>query len=269
MKHLLKKISFVALGLVLAGIVLTTCGWLAGGSLSFEYIPKERKFVTEADENFKYKEESLDAFSNMEMKLDAMNIVLREGENFTISYPDTDYDKIKIAVENDILIVKSSTKAKISFFSFDTQSIKDRTITVTVPKGTRLKMFNGKTDAGNITFENITSDRVSFDVDCGNITLLNTILGDMDMELDAGNCEVIDSSINHLSAELDAGNIELSLLGASEEYNMEFKVDLGDVRLNGNKVNNNYTQKGSTIDKRIKVEIDCGNMDLNFKMLGV
>lgn len=338
MKRTLKIVSLIALCFIVVGIALAVCGWMAGGTFSFAYLPKEHRFITGEDEAFTMKTEDLDSFTDIVLNVDSMDVKLLTGDKFSITYPESIYSEVTSNVDNNKLTVISNSRHKISFLSFGTQQKKE-IITITVPKdawintifyviklgdceienftcydlmvecdfgdikienlesGTAdIKAKNGDVvvsnskvnvaefdlNLGNCDIKNLTAttanlnldsgnckmadssiDELTYEGNLGNLTSANCILKNADLTLDSGDCTITALGTDKLNADLHLGDCELSLLGEKKFFGIHLDVDLGSIKVDGEKQGSTYTNdkaKAQTID----ITNDCGDIDVNF-----
>ncbi len=99
------------------------------------------------------------------------------------------------------------------------------------------KTWKMKVNAGDIYFGNLTCQDVLFNVNAGNIKV-NTWIGDI------------------LKLDVDAGTINVVVGGAKSDYSISVDKTSGSCNLQG--------QTGQDSNKRIEVDLDAGNIDVNF-----
>lgn len=338
MKRTLKIISLIALCLLLVGTALGFCGWMAGGTFSFAYIPKEHKFISGDDESFSMKTKDLDRFTDIVLNADSMNVKLLTGDKFSITYPESTYNEVTSEVKNDKLTVTADSRHKITFLSFGTRQ-RQEPITITVPKDAllntvsyviklgdcemknltceelliendfgdiKIENLNGGTadikakngdvvvsnskvnvagfdlnlgncdinnltgtaanlnlDSGNCKMADSSIDELTYEGNLGNFTSANCILKIADLTLDSGDCTITALCTDKLNADLHLGNCELSLLGEKKFFDIHLDVDLGTIKIDGEKQGSTYTNDNAKAPS-IDITNNCGDIDVNF-----
>lgn len=257
MKRVLKITSLIALCLILVGTALGICGWIAGGTVSFAYIPEEHKFVTDTNETFTIKEEVLESFTDINILVDYVDINILTGEQFSISYPDTDYNKVIFNVENDKLTVSTDSTHKISFLSFSAMNTKEKIITITVPKDTKLDQITYKNDLGDCKIKDITFNDLVFQTDCGNTTIENVSGKSIDLKSDNGDIGISNNTLDVMELDLNLGNCNIDKL---ESTTANLKLDSGNCKITDSSIDE-FTYDGN-LGKLEADKLICKNTDL-------
>lgn len=113
---------------------------------------------------------------------------------------------------------------------------------------------------GNVTVKSLTADTLNAENDLGNITIEKMTADTVNCKNDSGNIKIKDSTINKLlDCKLELGNADIELNGT--DYNVAAESDLGNVKINGQKITEAPT--GGSIP--IKVSNNCGNVTVDFK----
>lgn len=155
------------------------------------------------------------------------------------------------------------------------------TINITVPQDSWRSMIRVETDLGNICLEGVNAGEVELDTDLGDITVSNGNFNSLDCDSDMGNVDVTsvtadaltcycdcgnvtvaDFTANETDLESNLGNVEAIATGERSDYSMELQVDLGEIKVNGQKVSNPYVTNGARYV--LKAEADMGNVTVDF-----
>lgn len=155
-------------------------------------------------------------------------------------------------------------------------------ITITVPQDISWRsMVRVDTDMGNIYLENIDAGEVELDTDMGNITVSNGHFNNLDCDSDLGDVTVtsveadslkcccdcgqvnaIEFVANETDLESNLGSVTAIAVGARSDYSLELEVDLGEVKVDGQKVSSPYETYGKSYV--LKAKADVGSVTLDF-----
>lgn len=191
---------------------------------------------------------------------------------------DMEYDqreKLSCTVDGGTLYIIGEMQGILS------TGYKKGSISITVPEGITLSEIRVTADMGDIYLEDVDATLVELETDLGNVGVsggrfeklhCDSDLGDVQassleaVELsctaDTGSVEAIDFSAQTTSLEADLGSITAIAKGSQEEYRLELEVDLGEIKVDGQKVSSPYeTTRGS---RSLEAKADVGNVTLDF-----
>lgn len=155
-------------------------------------------------------------------------------------------------------------------------------ITITVPQDLSWRsMVRVDTDMGDIYLENIDAGEAELDTDMGNITVSNGHFNNLDCDSDMGDVTVtsveadslkcycdcgqvnaFEFTANETDLEADMGSVSAIALGDMSDYALELEVDLGEVKVDGQKVASPYETYGKSYV--LKAKADVGSVTLDF-----
>lgn len=155
-------------------------------------------------------------------------------------------------------------------------------ITITVPQDLSWRsMVRVDTDMGDIYLEYIDAGEVELDTDLGNITVSNGHFNNLECDSDMGDVTVtsveadslkcycdcgqvnaMEFTANETDLEADMGSVTAIALGDKSDYSLELEVDLGEVKVDGQKVANSYETYGKSYV--LKAKADVGSVTLDF-----
>lgn len=246
MKHSKKNLALLSLAFIITGICITGLGYILGGTFSFSFSPKNRKVITSKDMKNATQliEKEIDAFSSVEIHSDALNLVIKPGDSYSISYPQSPYDETVYSVENNVLTVNSVTKNQFFFFSFDFEP-KEKTITITVPEkldaitlqsedsdcqleGQTAWEANLNTSYGNLYMNNCSIQNAAINSKDGDISFKNCQIDSLDVVLHYGGCTITDSIITDHSFTLKDSDALINGLTAEKS---DFSLKYGDLTM--------------------------------------
>lgn len=155
-------------------------------------------------------------------------------------------------------------------------------ISITVPQDLNWRsLVRVDTDMGNIYLENIDAGEAELDTDMGNITVSNGHFNNLDCDsdmgdvtvtsveadslkcyCDAGQVNAVEFTAKETDLEADLGSVTAIALGARSDYSLELEVDLGEVKVDGQKVSSPYETYGKHYV--LKAKADVGSVTLDF-----
>ncbi len=155
-------------------------------------------------------------------------------------------------------------------------------VNITVPWGINLYQVQVDTDLGNIYMADVSAEDVELDADLGDITVSGGEFGALDCDSNLGDVSVLSVTADSLKCycdtgnvtatefvaretelEADLGNVEAIAVGARSDYSLELEVDLGKLKVDGQKMGSPYVTTG-TYSFSLKAEADVGNVTVDF-----
>lgn len=219
--------------------------------------------------------------------LAAVDAIIVEGvsDNVTITAAgrefllDIDRDKresMDYSVEDGTLYIVGDLDGMINM------GYEPGNISITVPQDVSWRsMVRVDTDMGDIYLEYIDAGEVELDTDLGNITVSNGHFNNLECDSDMGDVTVtsveadslkcycdcgqvnaMEFTANETDLEADMGSVTAIALGDKSDYSLELEVDLGEVKVNGQKVANSYETYGKSYV--LKAKADVGSVTLDF-----
>lgn len=235
MKQLLK----IGVTLLVAGICLAALGRIFGGSFSFSINPKTHEFADVRDDDDYYAQDSmsLDAFTSLDIRTGVADIDIKEGDSYQLEYILYKEDKPTVSTDGETLVIKSKENnhtVHIGFdfevFDFKARSDKEPQLTLTVPKGTKLKDVSIFTESGDCQFSNINVDKLSVKTEAGDMVLDNIDSSTMNMVLESGDAKIKACSFDSCTLKSEAGDVVVSDVDSTA---MDMTLESGDVRIDG------------------------------------
>lgn len=203
------------------------------------------------------------------------SVSVTQGDSFLLDMLHSEKESVDCEVRDGSLYIIGSMEGFIS------TGFKGGNISVTVPYGAELSVVRVDTDMGNIYLDQITAGEVDLDADLGNITVSGGAFHALDCDSDlgdvtvmavtadhlkcyanAGNVEAVEFTATEAELETDLGNVTAVALGARNDYALELEADLGEVKLDGQKVSSPYSSSGNSCV--LKAKTDVGNVTVDF-----
>lgn len=277
MKNWVKICLFTGIGCIATGIILYGIGSFAGG----------KDYVRAADLNTlstsAMKDESsysilaktqIDDYHNLTVNLNILDLkVVPSGdEHFYISY-NVNSDKQKSAltynVENDTLTLKETDSSKGSFVHVDVDFLADLfhdkdtpdsedSITLYMPKNTKLKKLNLNSDMSEIQITSVNADSGAIKTASGDIELESCDLNNIDLTSDMGDITIKGSNLNTCTLTSNSGDFECSNITFNGDNSIT--SDMGEVDIESS--TDNLTKLA------IQVNTDIGDIDASDKLNG-
>ncbi len=170
MKQVIKITTIISLCFILIGIGLAGSGYMLGGSMDWSYLPSSNRFFTEKNAKHKIIKEDLDAFTNIDLACDAYDIVITQGDSYSVSYPEYNNIHTTYSIENGTLKLESKSEHTINF-SLSGTSYSDYALVLTVPSKQALNEITLKNNSGDIELSHLNFDHINVTANYGDIIL--------------------------------------------------------------------------------------------------
>lgn len=204
-----------------------------------------------------------EAVEEIKIDVDAANIVIEEGDKFSVEYNLPENAEPVVEFKNGVYSFKSKMSMHLAPFDIGN----DMKVEVTVPEGTDLKSIFLELDAGNVSLEGLKTDKIRIESKAGNIEMDEMKTDTLEIESNAGNITISDLKTDKAKLEIDAGNIEIK---DSEIDNIEASTDAGNVTVNDSTVNSGMcrTDFGNVeltgkIGEGVRAKTSVGNATIN------
>lgn len=121
-------------------------------------------------------------------------------------------------------------------------------------------------NAGNINTSDLSSNSIQMTNDYGDVTLSNINCPEININVDCGDVNIDNSVLNKSTIDNSYGDVTITNLPETEDYyNYKLKCDFGDVSINGQNIDNDYTKINTNDENIIKISNNCGDIDINTK----
>lgn len=193
-----------------------------------------------SDESYSDSNISLDAFKNIVIDTDVIDITVVSGDSFSYSLNCNKKLTPSISVANDTLNITQGRIRSINIFGFHNVKCKMK---VTVPSGTTLNSADIKSDVGNIKINNVNFTNMAISTDVGNIDLSSI-------------------KFDKLKISSDVGNINISDIDGIDACDINIASDIGTINYLGTTYRNNYNKLSTNAEKSLTITTDIGNVDI-------
>lgn len=220
----------------------------------------------------------LEAFCAIDVDADMMDLSIEKGDRFYIDGKYTDVLQFEYEVKDKTLYIKGKTVRKA--FLRGNGNYKCN-ITLTVPENTTMDSMEIKLAMGNINVENITSidckaltnmgncifEKCSFgeadiDTNMGEITIKDTDLGESEIDNNMGSIKMERCIFQDLDVDNSMGEISIDINQNIDEYQIDLKAEMGDVRVNGQSEGTKYRQSGN--NGKLTASTSMGSVTLDY-----
>lgn len=186
----------------------------------------------------------LDAFSEIRVESDVMDVTIQKGTDYSLSYRTAGKNKPAYSVKDGVLSVTQKQQKK--HWNLGMVSNKSAAMTITVPEDVALKDVDITSNVGDVDINGIVTERFECELDVGDMTAKNAELGE----------STIDA---------DVGDIEAALVGESDAYDISFDCGVGEATLNGENVKKNTQIHAADAEGKIELSADVGDIDVSIE----
>lgn len=240
MKKLSRWVLFLALPMLVIGMVLMGTGWAMGAETSLTvnfgpypiavgfggYAPGEKgELKTDGEMH-------LAPFQSLEVDVGLGDITVAPGEDYGVdlSWRGKNFD-LHYSNENGRLKVWSTSVPGIGIIGTGVDVWKEGFVTVYIPEGVTLKEVVVNTDLGDTSLTGLHADGLTLNADLGDVWLDQCSFQRANLTADLGNLDLEDVSADDLTAVLSLGN--MAALGLTVNRTMSIDNDLGNVEVEG------------------------------------
>ena len=270
-QRLIKYLA-IAFGIFITGIIISSIVFVItavlGISTGFNtYVDEETVEVIDFSESYAN-------VNNLDLDVSISNLNITTGETFMVEASNVGKD-FKCELVNKTLKIKENDIKNNIFSNTNHYS----TITIYIPENIKLNEVIIDTGISTTSIENLLSDKLDLDLGMGNfemrdsisnkteistgageVVLTNVQLGNLDLETGVGSCTLSGKLTGYSNIECGVGGLNINLEG--EDYTIFSKTGIGNININGQKVDNNSTNGNG--QNRITVEGGIGEVNINF-----
>ncbi|MBQ6575057.1 MAG: DUF4097 family beta strand repeat protein [Lachnospiraceae bacterium] len=297
MNKTVKIILIVAACMIPAGAIIAGIGIASGGRAGWSLGFSENGTSVNAG----HVEETveLDDFENMELEISTMDVTIKRGDSYSVSYRTRKGDEP--VIENDGLTLKIRQPNKI-FVMFDFGGLGvDDGYTITVPEEAvpigidasistgdltvdrvnlsgRIKTSSGdimisdtegemleiESSTGDINGDKIKVGALSIGSSTGDINILRLFAQDFTSHTSTGDLNINNSELGKASIDTSTGDIELSLNGSPDDYSYIVDTSTGDIHVNGDHTEKHYEKENGSKES-ISIHTSTGDVDVTVK----
>lgn len=222
--------------------------------------------------NYITEENTLDAFSSINVDADLLSVTVAYGDEFFMKYKGP--EKLKPIVELQSDGTLSISQKQIMNVSLDNNKNLNCSCELTIPENTVLQMVSLNMDLGNIEMDDIQMKDMVVDTDLGNVVLTKIEIEDsITIDADLGNIELHQASFNQGEFDADLGNINID---RCEFDSAVVEADMGNIAVGDsfNQITADCNMgaiqvSGADLDKDVlHLTTDMGAVEVNGKGMG-
>lgn len=173
---------------------------------------------------------------NLDMSLGAAEIVMVPGQQYTVETRGIDHSgfRCELSVRGTLIVDNSRRLPSWHFFDHTNPRNTHPRILITIPENAFLDIFRIKVGAGAFRTHNVsvTCNTALLDVSAGQLIFDRLKGGQVDLRCGMGELRMSGSVTGVSNIDCGMGSIDMSLSGNPEQYSIDAKVGLGEVRFN-------------------------------------
>lgn len=254
----------VLLTVMIVGLIIKAVVFIGGSFTEEDVIGELQNYYTSSD------------VQRLDIEINAADVYVKEGETLLV---ESNLKNLKVEEKNGCLTIKDSTKVRRQLF--DSNTFKEAVFTLYVPEGTVFDEINLTTGAVRLTVDVLSAKTIDLKLGAGDVSIGSLFASkSADIEGGAGRITVSGGSLNGLDLEMGVGELNLTsalsgecklelgigasnitLIGNSEDYELEVEKGIGSIYVDGKAV----TDFGSSGNGTAEVKISGGIGEINVR----
>lgn len=202
---------------------------------------------------------SVDEFTNVKVSVGACEL------KFATS---NDEYKVEYSATKEKLVPKIGVKDGTLYVNQDNIKLKDATgtdslkltVTIYVPTNTTLENIDLDIGAGDLNLENLSGENFDVDLGAGDFDLKNSTFENISVDCGAGDIFMENNTFDSLDIDAGTGDVKLNCLGDLSQYTFDIDNGVGETRVGGEKVKNEY--KSGSGAKKIDIDLGVGEVNI-------
>ena len=142
------------------------------------------------------------------------------------------------------------------------------TVSLSLPKGTKLSTLKGNSSLGDVTLSGLTVQKLDLSLSAGSLTVKNSTISTGDLSNSLGDVSLSDLAIQKLDLKLSSGSVTIDNTTVEKGY---LANSLGDINLNKSKLSDSTIKLSSgsinsqqlTLSGDINIDNSLGDIQLN------
>lgn len=142
------------------------------------------------------------------------------------------------------------------------------TVTLSLPKGTKLSTLKGNSSLGDVSLSGLTVQKLDLSLSAGSLTVKNSTISTGDLSNSLGDVSLSDLTIQKLDLKLSSGSVTIDNTTVEKGY---LANSLGDINLNKSKLSDSTIKLSSgsinsqqlTLSGDINIDNSLGDIELN------
>lgn len=200
----------------------------------------------------------LKAFTQINVDAAAMDLTIKPGGAYQISYRCNQKMKPEYTVENNTLrITQNEDTVEL------TGSNNRCEVLVTVPSDAALSDIFVDLDLGDINFNHIQTSALNLTARLGDVDLKNCDLGDTVVSANLGDVEFSSCTFRNLDVTIDIGDLTVESASDLSDYTIDASADLGSLKINGRNYRSQFSQSGGS-GRTVSLKNHMGDAKLEY-----
>lgn len=298
MNKTLRLSIIIATSVAIIGLIMATIGWIAGGMEPVTIGSNGIKVASDSDA--KSIDESFDNINSIDIDVDVRRVIIKSGNQVRVTSKGV-VKNFSVKDNNGTLEInegKSDEKITFSIFGFGNESGSHEDLVITCPddainkinitsdtgdidmSNLNIKDITTDSDTGHTKLTKIDSESIEVKSDTGDLTINKTVTDSFKFNLDTGDVKGENNRISSVNGELDTGSVnlkgqisgpitikdnigdvKLELTNREEEYSYNLVTDIGDINLNGQKINGSMIKEAPS-KPEINIKNDTGSISI-------
>lgn len=272
-------IGFLAVGCILMGVCLLGFGYAMGGRLHSGWgvrfgNPFGIGFVGTSDNDVDgiklgsgNETRHLDAFEAIDIDVSIGDIVVEDGEDYTISIQNMEEEDYTLT-QNGGMLHFVFDKNEWNVFNFSSNDYK---VVVTIPENKTMKEIKVDSSMGDIEVRNVDCKSLTLDQAMGEVDVKNVIVeGDTSIEQNMGDIDIKGSLRGKSDIKNHMGDISIEIQkDAKDKFYYHLKSSMGDLEVDKKSTSDGFSaslEGGSTkADYQIIADNSMGDISLEFE----
>ncbi|MCR5157300.1 MAG: DUF4097 domain-containing protein [Butyrivibrio sp.] len=254
MKYFMSVLGLVTIVCIIAGTYMHV-----GGGLSFFDKPII-SLGSGSDKSSEGKDisfsENYENVNKLDINMAFGDVTIIEGSDLNVNFEGHSDLKPEVKVEDGKLEIKQKKNIKVKALDFNKYKSE---LTVTIPSSAELDEVETELDMGDCKIKDFSCKKLKADMSMGNLEIKDVTAETIEADNDMGDCKIFDSYFDRLKGNCDMGNIHVELSDDTDNYGITAKVDMGEVKIDGNHEGNSYSSKG---DKTIELKVAMGDISV-------
>lgn len=237
--------------------------------------------LLQADQTkYSKKTEEFSNISALDIELSNRNLVIDESddEKVHLTYYQgkeaserivTKYNQGTLSVQQPKHLVSFGWSNSIrSFLNLFNNEEQRSTVTLSLPKGTKLSTLKGNSSLGDVSLSGLTVQKLDLSLSAGSLTVKNSTISTGDLSNSLGDVSLSDLTIQKLDLKLSSGSVTIDNTTVEKGY---LANSLGDINLNKSKLSDSTIKLSSgsinsqqlTLSGDINIDNSLGDVKLN------
>lgn len=204
---------------------------------------------------------SKDSVKNLAISLSAAEVVFIPGTEYKAEGRGITPENFRFELDNNgtLVIENNRRSSSIGFFNHSNEKHWHPRILISIPENAVVDGFNFRVGAASVKAKdvNLTCKRGFIDISAGALEFGNLYGHNIDIRCGMGSVKLQGALTGTTNVDCGMGEIKLSLQGNPEDYSCNYKVGLGDIKLNKNK-KSGFGQTFSSTRKENHFSVNCG-----------